>query len=147
MITFKCSKCKEVMEAPESMTGEMLQCPKCKFPERVPESEEEPEPIAIEMEAAEAEGEGVSEIRIFEDQTGIEKNYKFKRSLNQTSQGATRVRTFHARLSDPAMKYLDEQINTWVDDNPDIEIKSTNTAVGMVEGKRTESHLIVSIWY
>ena len=147
MITFKCSQCKEVMEAPDSMTGEMLQCPNCKFPELVPEPEGEPEPIAIEMEAGESEEEGVSEIRVFEDQTGIQKNYEFKRPLNQTGQGATRVRTFHARLSDSAMKYLDEQVNTWIDENPDIEIKSTNSTVGMVEGKRTEPHLIVSIWY
>ena len=36
MIHFKCSKCGEGMEAPESMAGDVLQCPKCELHERVP---------------------------------------------------------------------------------------------------------------
>ena len=36
MITFKCTKCGETMEAPESLAGKTLQCPKCGLHESVP---------------------------------------------------------------------------------------------------------------
>lgn len=36
MIKFKCSKCGEKLEAPESLAGQALQCPKCKLHEKVP---------------------------------------------------------------------------------------------------------------
>lgn len=36
MIEFKCSQCGEGMEAPQSLAGEMLECPKCGLPNRVP---------------------------------------------------------------------------------------------------------------
>ena len=29
----------------------------------------------------------------------------------------------------------------------DIEIKFSTSTVGMVEGKKTEPHLIISVWY
>ena len=71
----------------------------------------------------------------------------FKRPLLPFDQGATRVRTFHIRLSDKAMSYLDEQINEWLDNSPDVAVKFTNTTVGMVEGKKIEPHLIITVWY
>ena len=37
MIKFKCTKCNEDMEAPISLKGEYLPCPKCDLPNRVPE--------------------------------------------------------------------------------------------------------------
>ena len=72
---------------------------------------------------------------------------EFKRSLNKTGQGATRVHTFHARLSDSGLNFLDEQINDWLEKNPDIEIKFSNTTVGVLEAKRSEPNLIVTVWY
>jgi len=36
MISFNCSKCGEVLEAPESLIGQVLKCPKCSLHEQVP---------------------------------------------------------------------------------------------------------------
>ena len=72
---------------------------------------------------------------------------EFKRPLNTKGQNATRVRTFHAKLNDAAINYLSEQINEWIDSHEDVEVKFTNTTIGVVEGKRTEPHLIVNVWY
>ncbi len=37
MIYFCCKKCKEAMEAPESLSGEVLKCPTCSFDNTVPQ--------------------------------------------------------------------------------------------------------------
>jgi hypothetical protein len=72
---------------------------------------------------------------------------EYKRSLNKTGQGASRVRVFHTKLADTAMSYLEGQINDWLDNQPEVEVKFSNTTVGMVEGKRSEPHLIITVWY
>ncbi len=74
-----------------------------------------------------------------------EKN--FKRPLQHDGRGATRCRILHAKLNDGAMKFLQDQINEWIDNHPDIEIKSASTQVGVVEGKSQEPHLIITLFY
>jgi DNA-directed RNA polymerase subunit RPC12/RpoP len=146
MIQFKCSQCKELLEAPESMQGERLQCPQCRYPELVPVPEEKAESIKLE-----ANGGNINEatqIRTFASASSLERNKaEYKRPLNADGEGATRIRTFHTRLGNNAMSFLDEQINEWVDENPDIVVKFSTSTVGMVEGKKTEPHLIISVWY
>ncbi len=89
-----------------------------------------------------------SHIHTFESESKLsrQENIQYKRPLT-TGTGATRVRTFHTKLADAAIKYLDDQVNEWLDDNPDILIKFCTTTVGVVEGKRAEQHLIVTVWY
>ena len=145
MIQFKCSQCEELLEAPESMQGERLQCPKCRYPELVPAPEEKADSIKLETN-----GENINEatqIRTFGSDSTRERKEEYKRPLNTTGKGATRVRTFHTRLSNNAMAFLDEQVNEWVDENPDIEVKFSTSTVGMVESKKTEPHLIINVWY
>ncbi len=94
--------------------------------------------------------EAPSKIHGFSAGTGISaksKEHDYKRPLNVTGRGATRVRTFHTKLSDTAMNYVDGLINDWMDEHPDIEVKFSNTTVGVVEGKRAEPHLIITVWY
>ena len=88
-------------------------------------------------------------IRTFESSAKIGRTDKtsFNRKLNANGTGATRVRTFHTKLGDAAMKFLDEQINEWIDAGDDIEVKFCSTTVGVVEGKRQEPHLIITVWY
>ncbi|MBN1844744.1 MAG: hypothetical protein JW810_03605 [Sedimentisphaerales bacterium] len=97
-----------------------------------------------------AQAQESKKIRSFDtsDKIGAKKaDHKYKRSLTMTGTGASRVRTFHTKLSDTAMSYLDGLINDWLDENPDIEVKFSNTTVGVVEGKRAEPHLIITVWY
>jgi hypothetical protein len=61
---------------------------------------------------------------------------------------ATRCRTFHAKLSEGALSYMDEQFNEWCDRNPDIEVKFATQTVGAFEGKHSsEQHLILTVFY
>jgi hypothetical protein len=105
------------------------------------------EPIEL-IEEETAEATEPSKITTFETNSVLVQRDKrrYKRSLSQGA-GATRIRVFHAKLGDQAMSHMEELINEWIDESPDIEIKFTSTTVGVVEGKRSEPHLIVTVWY
>jgi len=103
-----------------------------------------------ETDGSTTQADSASKIHGFSAGAGISakgKEQAYKRPLNVTGRGATRVRTFHTKLSDTAMNYLDGLINDWLDEHPDIEAKFSNTTVGIVEGKRAEPHLIITVWY
>lgn len=59
----------------------------------------------------------------------------------------TGVKTFIAKLHVGSIGFLDEQIVHWLKENPGIIIKHTNTATGIVEGKKNEPHIIATVWY
>ena len=71
----------------------------------------------------------------------------YRRPLNATGQGATRVHTFHTRLTEGAVAHLDHQINAWIDTNPDVEIKFATTTVGNWEGKHGGPSIIMTVFY
>lgn len=72
---------------------------------------------------------------------------KWKRPINNTGRGAIRCRTFHTKLADAALSYMDSLIAEWTDKNPQIDIKFATSAIGIYEGKRAEPHLIVTVFY
>ena len=73
---------------------------------------------------------------------------KFKRPTHVTGTGACRVRSFHGRLSDDGLAFMDDKINEWLDNHPDVEVKFVNCFTGPLEGKVTgEQGLIVTLWY
>ena len=57
------------------------------------------------------------------------------------------VRTFFTKLHPGAMEFLDEQIARWLNDNPGIVIKRTNTTTGEIQAKKTEPNIIITVWY
>lgn len=71
----------------------------------------------------------------------------FKRQPVTTGYGAIRVRSFHGRLSDEGMGYMDDKINEWLDSHPEIEVKIVTTSIGQYEGKIREPALVVNVWY
>ena len=71
----------------------------------------------------------------------------FKRSPAITGSGAIRIRTFHGRLSDEGLAFMDDKINEWLDNHPEIEIKTVTSTVGLYEGKIKEPALILNVWY
>ena len=73
--------------------------------------------------------------------------HKFKRHLQHNECGAIRCRIFHAKLNDGALQFLQDQINNWIDQNPEVDIKHLNTNVGVVEGKSSEPHLVITLFY
>jgi hypothetical protein len=89
-----------------------------------------------------------SKIRQFATSIGnLQHQDNFKRPTTVTGRGACRVRSFHGRLSDEGIVYMDSKINEWLDGHPDIEVKFATTTVGLYDGKIKEPALIVNIWY
>ena len=73
--------------------------------------------------------------------------HTYKRATNVNKSGAIRTRTFHCRLSEQGVEYLDQTINDWLEAHPEIEVKFTQSTVGMWDGKLKEPTLIVNVWY
>jgi hypothetical protein len=59
----------------------------------------------------------------------------------------TGVKTFFTKLHPGALDFLDEQITKWLKENPGVTIRRTNTVTGMIQAKKTEPNIIISIWY
>ncbi len=112
----------------------------------------EPEPtVSLAPDQAVA-AQASTQIRAFGSHGGIgfqtgPKATTFRRSLLGGSPNATRCRIFHCKLSDASMRHLEEQINEWIDEQDEVEIKFCNTTIGVVEGKQQDPHLIVTLFY
>jgi len=100
-------------------------------------------PISLEEVPA---GQGPSKIKTFGGGAQAQEK-QYKRQPFTTGHGAIRVRTFHGRLSEEGMAYMDEKINEWLDNHPEIEVKFVTTNIGTFEGKIREPALVVNIWY
>jgi hypothetical protein len=68
------------------------------------------------------------------------------RTPNTTGSGAIHVRTFHAKLTDDALRYMDQMVNEWLDAHPQYEVKFVNSTVGTLSGKLKEPNLICQVW-
>jgi len=79
--------------------------------------------------------------------SGVWNDARFQRQLDPQSPGATRCRTFHSKLSAAAIEFMNNQINDWLDGNPDLFIKHATSCIGPFEGKHTEQNLIITIFY
>jgi hypothetical protein len=75
------------------------------------------------------------------------KHGEFARKTTATGHGACRVRSFHSRLSDEGVAYMDDKINDWLDHHPEIEVKFVTSTVGTFEGKIREPALVLNVWY
>jgi hypothetical protein len=73
--------------------------------------------------------------------------HTYKRPTHYNSSGAVRMRTFHCRLSEQGVEYLDQIINDWLEHHADIEIKFVTSTIGMWDGKLKEPTLILNVWY
>ena len=118
--------------------------PKADLPEIKPILHEADEPLTLIDD--DETGSGASKIQAIGQGALHAAATQFKRPLNITGTGATRCRIFHSKISPVPMEYLEKLINEWID-NSDIEVKFVHQAVGMLEGKRAEPALIVSVWY
>lgn len=79
---------------------------------------------------------------------GAHHESQLKRSLASSQEGATRIRTFHCKLTDAGLANMDDTINEWLDTHPDIYIKSCTSSLGIFEGgKVKEAHLFICLFY
>jgi len=78
---------------------------------------------------------------------GVKADADYKRPLQPGGPGATRCRTFHCRISEGAVNFMNDQISEWIDGSNDVTIKFATAVIGMFEGKHTEPNLIVTVFY
>ena len=87
-------------------------------------------------------------IQAFQQALGSKRHEdQWKRSPNVTGTGAIHCKSFHCKLSDDALAFLDEQVNQWLDAHPQYEVKFVSTGVGEFTGKLgKEPHLVMQVW-
>ena len=124
--------------------------------EEVEEADEEAQPL--ELTAAEEEEEEIAPIELTEDEEGAPAkaiqtfdrhkgwHADWKRQPNKTGTGATHMRTFVAKLRLDAIEHVDEQINEWLEQNPEFEVKLVTASVGILTGKLKEEAMFVTVW-
>lgn len=111
---------------------------------------------AIELDAIELDADdleevdddgsgGTSKIQTFA-RGGEHQDLEMKRPVNTTGTGATRCKTFHSKLRVDALEFLDDQVNKWLDDHPDYEVKFVTTSMGILTGKTKEEALFMNVW-
>jgi hypothetical protein len=89
-----------------------------------------------------------SKIQAFENKLGAKRHEdSWSRTPNATGHGAIHCRTFHCKLSDDAIGYLDQQVNEWLDAHPQYEVKFVTSNIGEWSGKLgKEPHLVICVW-
>ena len=71
---------------------------------------------------------------------------EWTRTPNTTGTGAIHVKTFHGKLTDDALVYMDRCVNEWLDAHPEYEVKFVTSTVGVLTGKVKEPHLVCQVW-
>lgn len=107
-------------------------------------SAEEAEPINL---IGSGEGSVESKIKTNVGNGLSVRKEQFARKAAINGTGACRIRSFHGRLSSQGLEYMDNQINEWLDHNPEVEVKFVTSSVGVFEGKMREPALILNLWY
>jgi len=75
------------------------------------------------------------------------KEHAWKRTPHRDGKGAIRVKSFHGKYSDQGMEHLDDVINEWLDNHPEVEVKFVTSTVNVFEGKIREPALVLNVWY
>jgi len=107
-----------------------------------------PDAIGSGMKPAEVAVPAAPKIQAFEQKLGGKKHEEtWNRTPNATGTGAIHVKTFHCKMNDDAIAFMDQQVNEWLDAHPQYEVKFVTSNVGEWTGKLgKESHLVVSVW-
>ncbi len=69
------------------------------------------------------------------------------RKTTASGSGSGRVRSFHGKLSEQGLEYMDFSINQWLDQHPEIEVKFVTSSIGQFDGKMKEPAVILQVWY
>ncbi len=71
---------------------------------------------------------------------------KWNRTPNITGHGAIHCKTFHAKLREDAIEYMDQLINEWLDAHPEYEVKFVTSTSGELHGKNNEAAIFITVW-
>ena len=64
-----------------------------------------------------------------------------------TGERITTCKTFFTKLHPGALRFLEEQISNWLQENPGIVIKRTDAVTGEITEKKSEPSIIIVVWY
>ncbi|MEQ9206555.1 MAG: hypothetical protein RLN78_04245 [Phycisphaerales bacterium] len=104
-------------------------------------------PIDLSAESVTSAQPGQSKITTFEQKLSAKRHEDdWARSPNATGTGAIHVKSFHCRLTGDSLEFLDRQINEWLDNHPEYEVKMVTSSMGTWSGKLKEPNLIVNVW-
>jgi hypothetical protein len=99
----------------------------------------------LDMDAGEGTPTGGHKIQAFGG-SGMKTERAGGRKPHITGAGAVKVKTFYTKLRADAIEFMDEQVNTWLEQHPEYEVKFVSSTIGPMVGKTTEPALIVSVW-
>jgi len=124
--------------------GPAPQPPRPAAPPRPPKPPASLEPEPVQM--AESTGPVAAPRKITAFGKEAKHEDKWSRTPNLNGTGAIHVKTFHSKITDDALAYMDQQINEWLDAHPEYEVKFVSSTVGIHSGKLKEPHLICNLW-
>jgi hypothetical protein len=104
----------------------------------------------VDEEPAPRREKSATQIRSFGGESQVGANYDdagLDRPPDPASPTATRCRTFHAKLNEGAVSFMNRQVNEWTDANPEVTIKFATSTIGVFEGKKADPHLILTVFY
>jgi hypothetical protein len=108
-----------------------------------PKARTEAEAGAIEL--VDTVPEGPSRIKR-SDYGASHRQTVWNRQPNKDGRGATHCKTFVVKLRMDAIENLDAQINEWLDAHPELEVKFSTSAIGVLVGKINEPAMFIQVW-
>jgi hypothetical protein len=81
------------------------------------------------------------------DAGALYRDEKWKRMPTSSGTGPIRVKSFHGKVSEQGLEYIDHAINEFLDNHPEIEVKNVTSNVCMFDGKFRDFALIINVWY
>ncbi|MCC6680005.1 MAG: hypothetical protein IT445_03790 [Phycisphaeraceae bacterium] len=100
--------------------------------------------LSQDLESGEGDPQAAGMIRTFG--SSRREASRWKRKPQKSSHGASHMKTFVAKLRLDAIDHMDNQINEWLDEHPDYDIKFVTASVGTLVGKTTEEALFLNVW-
>lgn len=131
--------------APRAMSGAPVAPQQPAAPRPPAPPKEDNEPISLVDEPA-GGAPAVSKIKAF-GSAATAKASDYHRKPNANGTGACRMRSFHGRMSAEGLAFLDEKINEWLEQHPEIEVKFVSSTIGLFEGKVREQAMVLNVWY
>ncbi len=108
--------------------------------------EEALRPIELDqdLEGGEGDPQAADMIRTFG--SARREASRWKRKPQKSPTGASHMKTFVSKLRLDAIDHMDNQVNEWLDEHPDYDIKFVTATVGTLVGKTSEQALFLNVW-
>lgn len=88
---------------------------------------------------------GGSKIHMLGRKDGLDQE-RWTRTPNSDGKGATHCKTFVAKLRLEAIAHMDNHVNEWLEQHPEVEVKFTTSSIGKLVGKVSEDALFLTVW-